>query len=174
MLILLVLLSVFLTLPRRIVSVKSRGEWNLLFRSMHKAYPLVKTNLKDIIQFYFTSSTPIKSLWNPHWVTFALIKAEWGRWRYLGVRRPLPQQSTNSQHPVCSHFVTFKSLSNRALCMCSCLLEEDGQGITLQNWPGQSIKVSRARVAQEYPQKPGLMGAKLFPCQSALLSICLS
>lgn len=172
MLILLVLSSIFLTLSSQIVSVKSTGKWNLLLRSMHKACPLVKMNLTDITQFYFISSFPIKSAWNPQ--SYLWHNKSWVRKVTVPWRECLPQHSTNSQHSFCGHFMSFKTLSKRALCVPFWLLEEDGQGINLQNWPGQSIKVSRASIAQEYTQKPGLTGAKLVPCQGALLSICLS
>lgn len=162
----------FLTLSSQTVSVKSRGKWNLLLGSMLKACPLVKTNLTDITEFYFISSFPIKSVWNPQ--SYLCRNKSWVRKVTVPWSECLPQNSANSQHSFCGHFMSFKTLSKRALCVHSWLLEEEGQGINLQNRPGQSIKVSRASIAQEYPQKPGLTRAKLVPCQAALLSICLS
>lgn len=47
--------------------------------------------------------------------------------------------------------------------MCSWMLEEDVQGINLQNWPGRCVQVSKASVTQEHPQKPGLMGQNYLP-----------
>lgn len=143
-------------LPGQTVPVKCRGEWNL-FGSVHKAH-LLKRNLREITQVYYTSSF---LSWS-HWAASAHKQLSEEDNSTAGRVGDFLQQSDSSQSPL---VIITSWLADLTGCFAH-------DADIRRGWAGDKTYVGRAvphdkqgQHCQKSPQKPCATETKLLPCQ---------